>query len=295
MLPGTVTYTLTPRSSSSDLLDERSRDRSAADGRDLRRRGPGRHLRPLRADRRGPGQRPGPPVLDTAMTVEQQLRHPGRLRQRHVERQEQCRRDAACRPTDLGVSGGTATCTGPMPASANVPAGGAGVNFVWSCTLDDLGEYVFSAGADDAAATTSWPDASSASVLSAASGGPNVVTWNLGSNTAGVPAARPHERLHRRGLRLPRREHQRLSRSTTSARRLVGKGDTPANDRQGRRAHHRRCGDDLRLRGQREADLLRLRHRDQHLDDQGQTPGRTSAKAARSSTWSSAARSTSSP
>ena len=50
-----------------------------------------------------------------------------------------------------------------------------------------IGEYVFSADAADAAATTSWPSASSASVLSAATGGPNVVTWNLGSTTAPVP------------------------------------------------------------------------------------------------------------
>src|SRR5207244_2094140 len=47
-------------------------------------------------------------------------------------------------------------------------------------------EYVFTAGAEDTAQTTSWPDASSASVLATAGGGPNVVTWNLGSNTGAV-------------------------------------------------------------------------------------------------------------
>ncbi len=95
-------------------------------------------------------------------------------------------------PVDFDFSGGSATCTGPAPASANVPAGGSGVNFDWSCTLDSAGEFVFSAGAEDNAtggADYSWPAAASASVLSAPDGGPNVVTWSLGSNTAGVPGA----------------------------------------------------------------------------------------------------------
>src|SRR4029079_12848884 len=86
-------------------------------------------------------------------------------------------------PSDISNSGGTASCTGPTPASANVPAGGAGVNFAWTCTLADLGEYVFTASAVDAAGATSWPEASAPSVLATAGGGPNGVTWNLGSNT----------------------------------------------------------------------------------------------------------------
>jgi len=89
-------------------------------------------------------------------------------------------------PTDLAVTGGNATCSGPSPASANVPNGGAGVNFVWSCVVADQGEYVFSAGADDGGAN-SWPDANSASVLASAGGGPNVITWSLGSTSAAVP------------------------------------------------------------------------------------------------------------
>ncbi len=90
-------------------------------------------------------------------------------------------------PTDLVVDGGSATCTGPTPASANVPSGTTGSNFVWACTLTSAGEYIFTAAAEDATASYTWPEASSASVLSAATGGPNVVTWNLGSNQAGVP------------------------------------------------------------------------------------------------------------
>jgi uncharacterized repeat protein (TIGR01451 family) len=91
-------------------------------------------------------------------------------------------------PTDLAASGGAFTIlSGPTPPSANVLAGGAGINFVWSVRLDEAGEYIFSAGAEDTSATTTWPDASSASVLSAPAGGPDVVTWSLGSNTQDVP------------------------------------------------------------------------------------------------------------
>lgn len=89
-------------------------------------------------------------------------------------------------PTDFVVDGGAATCTGPAPASANLTAN-TGQNFVWSCTLGETGEYIFSAGASDTAGDNVWPTASSASVLAAPTGGPNVVTWNLGSNNPGVP------------------------------------------------------------------------------------------------------------
>lgn len=84
-------------------------------------------------------------------------------------------------PTDLNVSGGAYTISGPVPAVANVPAGGAGVNYVWTVTPLDSAEYVFTAGAANNLETVIWPDASSASVLSS-DGGPNVITWNLGSN-----------------------------------------------------------------------------------------------------------------
>lgn len=90
-------------------------------------------------------------------------------------------------PSDLYVSGGPVSCSGPVPATANVPTGTVGSNFVWTCTLSDTGEYFFAAAAEDALAAYSWPDGISASVLSSPGGGPNVVTWNLGSNAAGEP------------------------------------------------------------------------------------------------------------
>ncbi len=90
-------------------------------------------------------------------------------------------------PTDFEVAGGSAACTGPTPATANVPTGATGSNFVWACTLNSAGEFTFHAAAENDTATYSWPEAKSASVLSAPDGGSNVVTWSLGSNVAGVP------------------------------------------------------------------------------------------------------------
>ena len=89
-------------------------------------------------------------------------------------------------PTGFSVNGSTASCTGPSPASANVPAGGSGVNFNWDCDLTGIGEYFFTGGAEDSTGDYSWPSAKSASVLSLALGGPSVVTWNLGSNTGAI-------------------------------------------------------------------------------------------------------------
>ena len=187
-LPDTVTYTLTPGSSSGDLLENvRVIDPYPA----------GLTAPPVSVGQGGsfgayvpiaavPGTDPGPPVLDTAITVGSNFVIQGGSVSVTLNVKSSTAISTVS-PTDLAVSGGTATCTGPIPASANVPAGGAGVNFAWSCTLNDLGEYIFGAGADDVGATTSWPDASSASVLSAPGGGPSVVAWNLGSNTDGVP------------------------------------------------------------------------------------------------------------
>src|SRR6185503_6458653 len=96
---------------------------------------------------------PGSPVLDTAITVGSNFVLAGGT----VAVTLNVKSSTAVSnvsPTALDVGGGTATCTGPTPASANVPAGGAGVDFAWSCTLNDLAEYIFSAGASDTAATT---------------------------------------------------------------------------------------------------------------------------------------------
>ena len=133
-----------------------------------------------------PGTDAGPPILDTAMTTSTSFVAPGST----VTVTLNVRASAVVNnvsPIDFTVTGGAfAILSGPTPASANVPNGGAGVNFVWTVRLDEAAEYRFSAGAEDAAATTSWPPATSASVL-ASSGGPNVVTWDLGSNVPGVP------------------------------------------------------------------------------------------------------------
>jgi uncharacterized repeat protein (TIGR01451 family) len=133
-----------------------------------------------------PGYDEGPPILQTALTTSTSFVAPGGA----VTVTLNVRASAAVNnvsPADFTVEGGAfAILSGPTPASANVPNGGAGVNFVWTVRLDDAAEYRFSAGAEDAAATNSWPPATSASVL-ADTGGPGVVTWNLGSNLPGVP------------------------------------------------------------------------------------------------------------
>ncbi|HOV47861.1 MAG TPA: SdrD B-like domain-containing protein [Anaerolineae bacterium] len=132
-----------------------------------------------------PGRDDGPPVLDTAMSVNTNYVLQGNA----VNVTLNVKTSVATTnvsPTPIEVSGGAATCTGPTPASANLAAN-VGQNFVWACTLHDVGEYIFSAGAENNTGTVTWPDASSASVLSSPGGGPNVVTWNLGSNAPGVP------------------------------------------------------------------------------------------------------------
>jgi uncharacterized repeat protein (TIGR01451 family) len=91
-------------------------------------------------------------------------------------------------PDAMTATGGDFTCGSPSPASGNVPAGGAGINFTFSCTTNGLGEYVFSDDATDGGAND-WPAATSASVLSVAGGGSNVALWNLGSNTNAVPGS----------------------------------------------------------------------------------------------------------
>ena len=89
-------------------------------------------------------------------------------------------------PGPMTASGGASTCGIPSPASATIPSGATGATFTFSCTTDNLGEYIFADDASDGGGND-WPAASSASVLSIAGGGPNVATWNLGSNTAAVP------------------------------------------------------------------------------------------------------------
>ncbi len=132
------------------------------------------------------GHDDGPPILDTALSTSVNFAQQGGS----IEVKLNVKSSVAVNnvsPTVLTVHGGAATVSGPSPASGNVPAGGAGLDFFWTVTLLDAAEYTFQAGAQDDAQTTTWPDAQSASVLSAVGGGPNMVTWSLGSTTAGVP------------------------------------------------------------------------------------------------------------
>ena len=129
----------------------------------------------------------GPPVLTTAITTDYSFVNVGGS----VSVSMKITSGTAISnvsPTDLQVSGGAYTIlSGPNPPVANVPAGTTGAIFSWTVQLDSSGEYRFSAAAEDATGTTSWPGATSASVLSALDGGPNVITWSLGSNVAGIP------------------------------------------------------------------------------------------------------------
>ena len=127
-----------------------------------------------------PGTDPGPPLLDTAMTVSDNFRNQGQS----VTVTLNVKSGTAVSNVSPNITaiGGDGGCGAPTPATANVPAGGAGVDFVWTCTPVDNGEYTFIGGADDGVATT-WPVAESSSVLVVPTGGPNGVTWNLGSTT----------------------------------------------------------------------------------------------------------------
>ena len=84
-------------------------------------------------------------------------------------------------------SPGFTVVSGPTPASQNVTSGTNGANFTWTVRPDAVGEYAFSASATDSASDI-IPTASSPTVLSTKLGGPEVVTWNLGTNTAPVAA-----------------------------------------------------------------------------------------------------------
>ena len=126
-------------------------------------------------------------MLDTALTVSRNFVSQGGSVDLTVTVKSSTAVANASRPA---TSAGSAAVPRPAPvrrrrAPTSRP-GGAGVNFACSCTLDDLGEYIFSAGADRRGGDDELAPASSPSVLSSAGGGPNVVTWNLGSNTSAV-------------------------------------------------------------------------------------------------------------
>ncbi len=131
-----------------------------------------------------PGNDAGPPVLDTAMSVSTNFRNQGQS----VTVTLNVKSSVAVPNVtpNITATGGNEGCGAPTPATANVPAGGVGVNFVWTCTPVDNGEYTFIGGADDGVATT-WPAARSSSVLVVPTGGPDGVRWSLGSTTAEIP------------------------------------------------------------------------------------------------------------
>ena len=184
----TLTYTLWPCSSTADLLENVRVVDPLPDGTtylagSANAGGLYGSYVPLAAQ---PGYDEGPPVLQTAMSSSATFVAPGDTLTVTLNVKSSAA-VAGVSPVDFTVEGGAYTLvSGPSPASANVPNGGAGVNFVWTVRLDSAAKYTFSAGAEDAALTTSWPTATSASVLAAA-GGPDVVTWNLGTNLLSIP------------------------------------------------------------------------------------------------------------
>ena len=80
----------------------------------------------------------------------------------------------------------TFTATPASPLSNTITTNTNGVNFTWTVTPNAIGEYIFSADATDAS-SNSIPMVKSPSVLAVALGGPQVVTWNLGTNSAALP------------------------------------------------------------------------------------------------------------
>ena len=201
--PSSVTYTLTPRSSSSDVLQNtRVIDPFpaglTAPPSAIGQSGTYGPYVPIPAD---PGHDDGPPTLDTTMTVGSNFALQGGT----VTVTLNVKSSVAVAnvfPSDPQVGGGLATCPGPTPSIANVPAGGAGVNFTWTCTLLQLGEYVFSAGADDVSETTSWPTASSARSFPPRRRAERRHLEPGQQHGCGAGAVH-HQRLHGRDLRLP--------------------------------------------------------------------------------------------
>ncbi|MCO6450571.1 MAG: DUF11 domain-containing protein [Caldilineales bacterium] len=87
-------------------------------------------------------------------------------------------------PNPLIINGGAGSCGSLSPTSANVTTGSATV-FTFSCTLNTLGEFSFSGDATSLGGYT-FAEGLSNTVLVSKSGSANVVTWDLGSNTAGT-------------------------------------------------------------------------------------------------------------
>ncbi len=86
-------------------------------------------------------------------------------------------------PTVLHINGGSATVSGPVPASLNLAAN-TPATFTWIVTPDRIGEYSFSAGATSDSMT--FETATSNSGLVSPDGQDQYVEWQLGENVPGT-------------------------------------------------------------------------------------------------------------
>jgi len=130
-----------------------------------------------------PGTDDGPPVLTTTLSVSPtSVAAGGTVTVSMVVNSATALASVSGDP--LTVNGGNATCGSASPASQALPAS-TNRTFTYTCTLPTVGEYTFS-GTATGTGGVEFPEGLSNSVLVTATGVSNVVTWNLGSNTAGV-------------------------------------------------------------------------------------------------------------
>jgi hypothetical protein len=134
-LPNTLTYTLSPRSDNAEPLENvRVIDPYpaglTAPPTAIGQRGTYGPYAPIAAV---PGTDPGPPALNTAMSVSTNFVIQGGTLTVTLNVKSSVAVSNVS-PSDLDVTGGIAVCPGPTPLVANVPAGGAGVNFIWANT-----------------------------------------------------------------------------------------------------------------------------------------------------------------
>ena len=87
----------------------------------------------------------------------------------------------------LVSSDGSATCAAPSPSSGTLVFGTPLV-FTYTCTMVSPGEVTFNGGAGGTFASNpyNFNDATSSSIMVSVNGATNAVIWNLGTNTAAV-------------------------------------------------------------------------------------------------------------
>ncbi len=97
---------------------------------------------PIAAD---PGNDPGPPVLDTALSVSTNvLQQPNTVTVTLNVKSSTAQ--TAVSPRNAGSPTATPRAAVRRPPARTFLPAAAGANFVWTCSLDDLGEYTFSDG-----------------------------------------------------------------------------------------------------------------------------------------------------